>query len=604
MYQAIWLRPIHLLANILTVLALAGCNRGGPPVTPVTAKATAAIEKPPTPEPAKVEIAPAPQPSEQSASTEAQQDEAAVNTESAVADELSFERLILFLPEAPLLVELRMTIDGQPFRAVREELVDEVLKLADRDSNGRPTWEEIYSDPKQLVAERFGVQKRNITHKEFLKSNDTNQNGEVDREEARRIVARAKSAGEAFSLESSTEYRDSNRRLSIVRTMLDANSDDVLERSELDRAEDRLLARDANDDHIITWDELDDSLAGDEQAMSARQNAYLNQPAALRLGPRAAWDGIVYALAELYLSGGEVPDDAPSLVKSLAARLDADHNGALTFEEVRNLDSVEPQVVLAANFGRSGDLLAGVSVVRLSDDLGPADEVVVHSPRGVLLRLPHTRLQVVLDDRLPPDGQTAAEAQFEMLDKDMNGYLEKAEVTDLAADVAKVFEEADEDADGKLYLTEMTAYRRRQQPQSSAIQAVAADDQDVLFPLLDANHDGRLTTRELHAARESLSVLAADRDGQIALDELPGAVTLWLGRGMPSNMSPRRNVMAAVVPATASGPPWFVAMDANRDQEVSLDEFPGTADKFRSVDLDGDGFLSPSEALTATENNE
>ncbi|HET6881701.1 MAG TPA: hypothetical protein VFI31_16175 [Pirellulales bacterium] len=599
MYQAVCVRPLDLLPSILMVLVISGCNRGGAPVAPPAAKATAVVE--PSPQaPIEPEAKPVSQPPEPE-STNAVQEELPEEamSDSPPADDLASERMLLLLPAGPLLVELRMTIDGQPFRTAREDLVDHVLRLADRNGDGRPTWGEIYADPKRVFTQRFEVQTRNMSRKEFMRTNDTNQNGEVDREEARRIVARAKSAGAAFSLESSTEYRHTNRRLSIVRAMLDADGDDALDGHELASAENRLLARDANDDHIVTWDELDDSLAGDEQAMTARRNEYLNQPAAFLLGQRADWDGIVYALAELYLSGNEIRDDSPELVKALLSKLDANQDGALTFEEVQKLDTVEPQLVLAANFGRTGDLLAGVSVVRLADDLGPADEIVAHSPRGLLLRLADMRLQIVVDDRPPADEQASAQAQFDALDKDKNGYLEKDEVKDSAPDAAQMFEEADANADGKLYLEELTAYRRRQQPQSSAIHSVAADDQDVLFPLLDINHDGRLTTRELQAAGESLRVIDVDGDGRIELEELPGAVTLWLGRGMPANMAPRRSMMAAAVPPSPSGPPWFVSMDANRDQEVSLDEFPGTAAKFHSLDLDADGFLSASEAQTA-----
>lgn len=606
----------NLLAGVVIVFALAGCNRGpstapavgtSPPAAgtpdPVLGKdavkeptASTSQDRPDPVESARAATSP-PVDASQEADKKTPEDANDPETVNAqAADDLSSERLVLCLPQGLLVVELRMTIDGQPFRSAREELVDNVLKRADLDGDGRPTWDEVYTDPKRTFLERFDLQTRNIGRKEFMKSNDTNQNGLIDRSEARRIVARAKSAGEAFSLDSSAQFRHSNQRQSIVRTLLDANEDEVLDGAELDAAERRLFARDANDDHIVSWTELDDSLAGDEQAMDARQYAYMNQPAALKLGARADWDGIVYALSQRYLSGNQFDENAPPLVASLAAKLDADHDGHLTYEEIQGLDRIEPHLVLTVNFGQTGDLLGGLSLVRLADELGPADEVVSHAPHGLVLRLAESRLRIVLDDRMPA-GEQSAEAQFNAFDKDKNGYLEKEEVEGAAPDVAKLFDEADENADSKVFLNEFLAFSRRQQPQSSAVHAQAADDQDVLFPLLDANQDGRLTARELQAARPALMVLDTDGDGKLALNELPSGMTLWIGRGTGGNMSSRRSMVMTELPtATPQGPPWFVRMDANRDQEVSLDEFPGTGDKFRTLDLDGDGFLSPSEA--------
>ncbi|HEV3342403.1 MAG TPA: hypothetical protein VG125_18680 [Pirellulales bacterium] len=531
--------------------------------------------------------------------------DAATQNPDPSAKQLSAERLALFLPNGPLVVELQMTIDGEPFRAAREELIDMALKLADRDGDGEASWSEILSDPKRTFMQRYELTLNNSNRKEFLRSNDTNQNGLVDRDEARRIVARAKRAGASFSLDSSNEYRHADPRQSIVRTMLDANNDDLIDESELNAAEERLLARDADNDHTLTWSEFDDSLAGDQQAMESRQNAYLNQPVAFSLGEHADWDGIVYAIAERYLRGGQPLDEAFLLAPSLAGALDENGDGELTYEEVHRLTLVEPQVALLVNFGKPGDKVAGVSLLRLSSELGPADRVVRHTTRGLSLALDDYRLQIVVDDRSPADaGEPSPEGQFAEFDKDKNGYLEKDELTDVSPDIARMFDEVDANGDGKVYLDELTAYRRGQRaPELSAIRALAGDDQDVLFPLLDSNQDGRITTRELHDARQALLTLDADGDGQISLGELPGGLTLWLARGVPSNVSPRM-FAARPEPPTTSGPAWFVHMDANRDQEISLDEFPGSPAKFRSLDLDGDGFLSASEGAVVNRVND
>ena len=596
---------------------LAGCNRTTTPMAPAVVPIPVVEEAPPLSPQENLPIAVPdepedglPRPSESAgdglgnpSSEDVPAAEATVSDNSST----SSERLLAFLPAGPLVIELRMTIDGEPYRTARGVLIDEALKLADRDNDGQPTWSEVYSDPKRTFLQRFELSTNGMTSKEFLKLHDTNQNGLVDRDEARRLVARAKNAGAAFSVENSSEYGHSNQRRSIVRAMLDADGDDVLGRAELEAAAERLLARDANDDHIVAWTELDDSLAGDEQAMDMRMNAYLNHPAALALGDRAEWDAIAYTLAEEYLNaagsldGGSL-DGAFSLAPGLARALDDDGDGELTYEELKRLNVVEAQIVIAANFGRPGEQVAGVSLISLSPELGPADKLVSHTPRGLVIAIQDYRLQMVIDDRGPADeAGPSPEEQLAMFDKNKDGYLEKDEVAEVSPEAAAMFDKWDANGDGKIYLDELTAYRRSQQaPQFSAIRVVAGDDQDVLFPLLDTNQDGRLTARELNAAAQSLLTLDADGDGRISLDELPGGMTMLLTRGLPSNMSPLRSRLAVPPPPAASGPAWFVQMDANRDQEVTLDEFPGSADKFRSLDADGDGFVSVSEALAAT----
>ncbi|MGH7192932.1 MAG: hypothetical protein ACREJM_05270, partial [Candidatus Saccharimonadales bacterium] len=287
------------------MLAL-GCNRGTPPAalpantSPAKAEAAALPNKADLPRDTVAKREQAPDASaasnDQGVSTDSkaatEEDGAtsnfvAASGDAAVAepatDGESSERFVIFSPGGPLVVELRMTIDGKPFRAVREELVDEVLKLADRDGDGRPTWGEVFSDPKRLFGKRLDLPIDMKNRKEFFKTHDTNQNGTVDRDEARRFVARAKSAGSAFALTSSSEYRGSNRRSSIVLSTLDADGDGRLSADELALAEPRLLARDANDDGTVSWAEMDDTLAGDAQAMMSR-TSYLTPPAAAALG--------------------------------------------------------------------------------------------------------------------------------------------------------------------------------------------------------------------------------------------------------------------------------------------------------------------------------
>ncbi len=97
------------------------------------------------------------------------------------------ERFLLMAPGGPLIVEVTMTIDGQPFRIKREKIVDDLLIAADTDKDGHATWDEA------LRSLRFhGGRYRGQTPEQLNQVRptlDTNGNGLVDRAEVRRFIA-------------------------------------------------------------------------------------------------------------------------------------------------------------------------------------------------------------------------------------------------------------------------------------------------------------------------------------------------------------------------------------------------------------------------------
>ena len=443
----------------------------------------------------------------------------------------SAQRLAWLSPSGPVVVELQMTIDGKPFRAADERMIDDVLAAADRNRDGRATWGEVFADPKRLLGPRFAASLKFSNRREFMRAHDANRNGLVDRDEARRLVEQAKGSDAAFLLESAADYRQADLRRSIVRTMLDANADGALDAGELAGAWQRLLVVDANGDQIVAWTELGDSLAGDEEAAISRKRLGSSDLAAVALGGDSAGEG-----------GDEREDEE-------------NREGRLTSEERQRLERLAPQLVVRVNFGTGGGLTPSASLVAAATELGPV--AVQSSPAygDVALGFAGCRLRFAIDDRPGVNAEAPA----------MKAMDEKAPPA---------------------------------APPLAAILAVIGNERDALFSLMDANHDDRLTPRELRLAIETLSALDADGDGRVALDEIPASATIWLGRGISPETAGRRAPTAAIAGAAAA-PAWFLHMDANRDQEVGLDEFPGSREKFRALDLDGDGFIIAAEAQVA-----
>lgn len=107
-----------------------------------------------------------------------------------------------------------------------------------------------------------------------------------------------------------------------------------------------------------------------------------------------------------------------------------------------------------------------------------------------------------------------------------------------------------------------------------------------LFELLDADHDGALSVRELREAWARLRAASCVVDGAFDRKKLPRTVLVAASLGYP----------ASIRWAHSTGPNWFRGMDRNGDGDVSRKEFTSTPEMFDKLDLNRDGLLSAEEA--------
>jgi hypothetical protein len=93
-----------------------------------------------------------------------------------------------------------------------------------------------------------------------------------------------------------------------------------------------------------------------------------------------------------------------------------------------------------------------------------------------------------------------------------------------------------------------------------------------------------------------------DGDGFIELSELTRQFQVSVDRGgqqlvRPPALGGALNVSAPRPNYPRTTPLWFQRMDRNNDGDVSFREFLGTREEFNRIDTDGDGLISPEEAI-------
>jgi Ca2+-binding EF-hand superfamily protein len=513
------------------------------------------------------------------------------------------ERFLLMAQGGPILVEATLRIDGRPLREAMAHLVDVLLKDADTDGDGVPTWEEVINSP-GFKSGRYGNVEANSETEtaRMVRLYDVNKNGIVDREEVPRFLTRNAGGSRPFALSSSNQYRGYNQFDSPTLRLLDVNGDGRLDADEIAAAAVRLRSRDADtDDILLPADLADAALDTTPGQMPGRRRAAPD--AAYAIDGQTQWEAILYSLGELYAYGGGLDADSFPARPGLFKKLDANADGAVDRDELRRLAQIEPHLRLDVQFGQWSEEPEGeerrgpkLQLVWLADELQVDAASIFAADARIALQLPDTELVFFANDAAGVDYRAQAQAQIAMYDANSDGYLVAEEIPDGLPGIATSFEALDADEDGKLYLDELTGYlQQRAGAALTQIRARAADQTDALFAALDADNDGRLETRELDRAPEFLAALDADGDGIVASSELPGAMAVGFVRG-----DPQQGDSLFVMPAAPGGeieaPAWFRQMDFNGDGEISAGEFLGDPDDFAALDADGDGYLTPAEA--------
>lgn len=543
------------------------------------------------------------------------------------------ERFLLFTPTNPLIVDVELTIDGQPHLAAMDKLVDEVLKLGDTDADGRPTWKEV-AESKRFKYGQFGnlaISNDNGV-KQILEMYDSDRDSAVDRAEVPRFLTRNAGGARPFSIRGTSDFRETSRYESPLWNLLNTDGDrHSISAAEMTAAPSRLRSRDTDDDDIVVPSDLSANSGAQPGEMPTRRRE--RGPTAARLiASDAKWDMIRVDLDDQYALGGNLNDTSFPWTPKLIAELDADKNGRITKAEYPLLAKVPAHIRLAVNFGKTAasqgkkedakddakdeakdktkaeekpaepakpESPVQIRVVHLCEELEALPHAVSEQSGRLTLNIGGMCLTFYTNDTVAAvDFEAQAKQVLEMYDADKNGYLEAKEIPADAQAAFGTFEGVDTDENGKVYPGEIvTALSQQQAALRSQIHAKAEDREDAFFLALDENGDERLDGREIENAPARLKLFDKNGDGEIVGDEIPPAMIVGFSRGSLQNVEALFTMPSLVArPPAKDIPRWFTLMDTSGDGVISRREFLGEQEKFEKLDANSDGFLDSVEA--------
>jgi Ca2+-binding EF-hand superfamily protein len=532
---------------------------------------------------------------------------------------------LLFLGDKrPLRFRLEVRFKGQPFQHAWDDFMGRLFAYADANGDKSLSKEEAQRLPQAQILLNLVQGRLNFLSDKSaapFAELDANKDGKVTLDEMKAYYR--KSGFGPLQPQPDPEQGSAQVLTDALFKHLDRDGDGKLSRQELAQAETSLAPLDANEDELLTPEEL---VPGLEFGFGRP----MRQP-----GPGAA-------APPLSLIN---PDDPPAkLAAPLLARYDKDKNGKLSRAEVgfdeelfkaldANKDGQLDPAELAKWFKQPPDLELVVPLARpqlpraqmpLAQLCAPPEkdvrlEVAAGRPPalagsvqkrddGTLLLTKDTLRVEFRSERGSEDNfnfvRRFFQEQFQAALRGGKKYVEKKEAARNQF-LKGLFPFLDRDGDGKATETEFNAFFDLLARGGASCTVVTIGDHGAcLFELLDANRDRRLSLRELRAAWASVAAWDANKDGFLGKDELPRQLQVTLSAGQPGRariFDLLEGPVSTPAPTKAAGPLWFRRMDVNGDGDVSRREWLGSDEDFRKIDADGDGLISLDEAVKADE---
>ncbi len=494
------------------------------------------------------------------------------------------QRVLLITREGPLLLDLVISLDGQPMAETCSTLSDQVLQLADEDRDGEVTWDEATTSPHMAAGQYGNAMLESVEQRRQLVYRcDLNRNGRVDRDEI--WLWLSPNAKSTRLLEVRSESTSRTGGSGPLFSSLDADGNRFLDAAEVRAAATRLRRYDRNDDGILTPSELPSEMEGSGEAKVGQD--------AVGLHSDVDWSGTLFLLEDRYAYGSPLTADDLAGRPQLFAAVDLDQDGSWSPEEAEQLGQLPADLELSVAFGREGGLAAQVSAAAVDRDRVTWSMV---SPDELRLALGDSEIRVRRrTSPLPEWEQASWTDRWSAWDGDQNGELSAAEYEPVRPVFAIPFDSADLDHSGGLNLDEAReVLRRRTAASRCRVLVELSVERRPVWALLDTDDDGLLEERELDTAADRLEALRTVAS-ELRAEVFPVPLRLELRRASPESETAEDRAVESRQPSNADVPAWFRGMDLNRDGDISRREFPGSNAVFQQLDRNGDGFLERSE---------
>jgi Ca2+-binding EF-hand superfamily protein len=556
---------------------------------------------------------------------------------------------VLLTDARPVLVRLHVRIDGEPFRAVWYDFMQDLFETLDVNGDGVLDQDELARAPSvDLLMARgglgFGLPVEKVTARALAEKNKGRkvtatdlaayyrQNGLAPLQvrfgptpvtlppDQSRLPGQA-SPGPRRE----PQRREPSPGIAVARatfTLLDTDKTGKLTREKLAAASTALLKAD-DDDEIVTTRELAC------YAASHRLATVPDVEPVMLVHPDEPADELVRGLLARYGPKTDKPADWKVTQKDLGldsatfALLDADKDGKLDKEELARFARRPPDLELTIRLSAKGT--AAQVELNTKDGQSPLAANVKAKDGAVTVDLGSVTVRMrPADAAVRPRGLERlidTRGVFDFLDE-KKGQLVEADTLDPEAGIFRGhFRLIDRDGKGKVTKNDLVAYVRKMsdlqaRATAACISLVFIEDGQGLFDFLDADHDGRLIAHEMLKAPALLGRLDRDGKGYLTPSDVPGRCQLLVRRGPAAgpgysalfykggSLYPGTEVGEGEddrppPPEPKAGPLWFRKMDRNGDGFVSRREFPGGDDLFNKIDTDGDGLISAEEAIKA-----